>query len=162
VLETGAERVSEKVRQVVRELRDQEKRSAVLARKLAGREAEALLSHGMSIDGVTVVADQITADTRDYLEATTDAVKSRLDRGIVVLGSVVGGKPAFTMAVTRNLRDEGFSANVILKEAVQRAQGGAAGAGGNAEFAKGGGNDASKVEEVLQAAVSLIRQRAEG
>jgi alanyl-tRNA synthetase len=161
-LETGVERVSEKARQVVRELRDQEKRSATLARRLAAREAEALLSHGMSIDGVTVVADQIAADTRDYLEATTDAVKSRLDRGIVVLGSVVESKPAFTMAVTRNLTGEGFRANVILKEAVQRGQGVAGGAGGTAEFAKGGGNDASKVEEVLVAAVSLIRQRAEG
>jgi alanyl-tRNA synthetase len=161
-LETGVENVSVRARQLVRELRDQEKRGAALARELAAREAEALLSHGTSIDGVTVVADQIAADTRDYLAATTDAVKSRLDRGIVVLGSVVGSKPAFTMAVTRNLTHEGFRANVILNEAVQRGQGGAAGAGGNAEFAKGGGNDASKVEEVLEAAVSLIRQKAEG
>jgi hypothetical protein len=65
------------------------------------------------------------------------------------------------MAVTRNLAGEGFRANVILNEAVRRGQGGG-GAGGTAEFASGGGPDVSRVEAVLQAAVSLIKQRAEG
>jgi alanyl-tRNA synthetase len=107
---------------------------------------------------VTVVARQIKADSAKYLESTVDAVKARLDHGIVVLGSVVDGKPAFAMGVSRDLKNGPFAANVILKQAASLAKGGA---GGNAEFAKGGGTDPSKVQDVLHTAVDLIRQRAE-
>jgi hypothetical protein len=44
----------------------------------------------------------------------------------------------------------------LLKEAAK----GRGGAGGNPEFASGGG-DPSKVEDVLTSAVELIRRRAE-
>jgi alanyl-tRNA synthetase len=105
-----------------------------------------------------VVADQIVAESTDLLEATTDAVKARLERGIVVLASVVNQNPQFTMAVTKNLTSEGYSAKLILNEAL-RASGG--GAGGQPEFARGGGRDASKVADVLHAAVDIIRRKAE-
>lgn len=159
VLDTRPEHLLKRAQHVMSELRAQEKRADALARKLAAREAEALIRDGTSIDGMTVVADQISAVSKDYLQTATDAVKSRLERGIVVLATVVDGKPQFTMAVTRNLKDEGFHANAILREAAQQAGGSA---GGNPEFAQGGGKDASKVDDVLRTAVDLIRRRAEG
>lgn len=158
-LETRPDNLIARAHQVVGEVRDLQKRVTALTERLAAREAEALVRHSVPINGFTVVADQIAADSVDYLQAATDAVRSRLDRGIVVLASVVEGRPAFTMAITRNLRDRGFQANTILREAAKQAQGGA---GGSAEFAQGGGKDASKVEQVLHAAVDLIRQKAEG
>ena len=39
-----------------------------------------------------MVADRITTDDPDYLEVATDQVKARLERGIVVFGTVVGDK----------------------------------------------------------------------
>jgi alanyl-tRNA synthetase len=151
--------VPARARQVMAEVRDLQKRVSTLTHRLAAREAEALVRQGMSIDGLTVVADRISADSMEYLEAATDAVKARLGQGIVILASVVDGKPSFRMAVTRNLRDRGFHAGTILREAARQAQGGA---GGDAEFAQGGVKDASKVDQVLHAAVDLIRRKAEG
>ena len=158
VLETQPENVLERAQQVMNEAREQQKRAVALGHRLAMREAEALVRHGLSINGMTVVADRIAADSKDYLRAATDAVLSRLERGIVVLGTVVEGKPAFTMKVTPNLSDA-YSADVILREAARQAQGGA---GGDAEFATGGGRDASRVDDVIQTAVDLIRRQAEG
>jgi alanyl-tRNA synthetase len=156
-LETRPENLVARGRQVMTQLRDAEKRIEALTQQLAAREAEALLRQSTSIDGMTVVAEQVRADSKEYVEATADAVKSRLDKGVVVLGSVVGGSPFFTMAVTRNLSQAGVQANEILRRAAREAQGGA---GGSAEFAQGGGRDASKVQDVLNAAVDLIRERA--
>ncbi|MBV9280133.1 MAG: alanine--tRNA ligase, partial [Chloroflexi bacterium] len=85
-LGTRPDRLVSRAQQLVHEARENEKRADFLARKLADREAEALVRGGLSIDGMTVVANRITADSTDYLKAATDAVKSRLDRGIVVLG----------------------------------------------------------------------------
>lgn len=155
-LDTAPDKLVERAEHVAAESRERERRVDDLTRRLAAREAERLVSEGMSIDSMTIIADRIPADTMDYLKSTTDAVKSKLDRGIVVLGSVVNGKGTYTMAVTRNLANEGYSANLLLKEATK----GKGGAGGNPEFASGGG-DPNKVEDVLTSAVALIRERAE-
>jgi alanyl-tRNA synthetase len=156
-LDTKPDTLTRRVEHLVTEEKERERRIEDLTRRLAAREADRLVRDGISIDSVTVVADRISADSMDYLKSTTDAVKSKLDRGIVVLGSVVNGKGTYTMAVTRDLAGEGYSANTLLKEAAR----GKGGAGGNPEFASGGG-DPSRVEEVLTSAVQLIRQRAEG
>jgi alanyl-tRNA synthetase len=78
----------------------------------------------------------------------------------VVLASVVDSKPAYTAAVTGSLAVAGYSARDILKEAA--AHTGAGGAGGSNEFAQGGGRDASRVDDLLRAAVDIIRKKAEG
>lgn len=156
-LDSKPEALVGRAEHLVIESRERERRIEDLTRRLAAREADRLVSDGIAIDSMTVVADSISAESMDYLKSTTDAVKSKLDRGIVVLGSVVNGKGTYTMAVTRDLAGEGYSASTILKEAAR----GRGGAGGNPEFASGGG-DATKVEDVLTSAVELIRQRAEG
>lgn len=155
-LESNPDNLVARAEHLVAETKERERRIEELTRRLAAREAERLVSDGIAIDSMTVVADRISAESMDYLKSTTDAVKSKLDRGIVVLGSVVNGKGTYTMAVTRNLATEGYSANALLKEAAR----GKGGAGGNPEFATGGG-DAAAVEDVLTSAVALIRQRAE-
>jgi alanyl-tRNA synthetase len=156
-LDTNPDTLASRAEHLMTESKERERRIEDLTRRLAAREADRLVSDGISIDSMIVVADRIPAESMDYLKSTTDAVKSKLDRGIVVLGSVVNGKGTYTMAVTRNLANEGYSANALLKEAAR----GKGGAGGNPEFASGGG-DPSKVEDVLSSAVQLIRQRAEG
>ncbi|MGH2442245.1 MAG: alanine--tRNA ligase [Chloroflexota bacterium] len=157
VLDAAQGTMLARVQQLVQNNKSQEKRLQQLTQQLATNQAESLLRGAHAVDGFELVAQRITADSQDYLEATTDALKSRLDRGIVVLGTVIESKPAFTMGVTPNLASEGYSARQILGEAARRAQGGA---GGTAEFAQGGGRDASKLDEVLNEAVSLIKQRA--
>ncbi len=157
-LQTRPEHLVPRAQQVLNELRERDRQIESLTRRLADREAEILIGKGIAVDGFTVVAHRISAESVDYLQAATDAVRSRLDRGIVVLGTVVEGKPAFTMAVTRNLNEAGYQARTLLNEAVRQAQGGA---GGSAEFAQGGGRDASKLDDVLRTALSLIRQKAD-
>lgn len=157
-LDTRPENLPNKAKQVMNDAHELQKRTEHLTRRLASQEAESLIREGTSIDGMTVVANRITADSMDYLKDATDAVKSRLDRGIVVLGTVIEDKPQFTMAITGNVKEAGFDAAKILREAVSHAKGGA---GGTQEFASGGGRDVSKLDEVLETAVILIKQRAE-
>lgn len=157
-LETRPDFLAPRAQQLNAELRERDRQVEVLTRRLAAREAEALMRDAIPVDGFTVVARRIEADSVEYLQATADAVRSLLDQGIAVLATVVEGKPQFTMAVTRNLNERGFQANILLREAARGAQGGA---GGTAEFAHGGGRDASKVGDVLETAVRLIRQKAE-
>ncbi|MGI8967862.1 MAG: alanine--tRNA ligase, partial [Chloroflexota bacterium] len=155
-LESRPDTVVQRAEHLLSQVRDQERRIAALTQQLALRDAETLLASARVVDNMTVVASRIQADSTAYLEATTDAVKSRLQCGIVVLASVIEGNPQFTAAVTRNLTEQGFQARAILQVAAKHVGGGG---GGNAEFAKGGGRDASKVDEALRAAVDLIERR---
>jgi alanyl-tRNA synthetase len=159
-LETRTDNLAGRAEQLVKQGREHERRIEELTQRLADREAESLVGQADAVDSIRIVADQIVADSTDFLEATTDAVKSRLERGIVVLASVVNRNPQFTMAVTPNLTSEGYSAKEILDGALKTHKAG--GAGGRPSFARGGGRDASKVEDVLHTAVDLIRRKAEG
>lgn len=159
VLETRPETLLERAAQVMAELRAARRRIEALSQRLAEQEAETLVKSGVSVNGFTVVADRVPVDSMEQLKAVTDAVKARLRQGAVVLGAVVEGKAAFTMAVTSELPAEGIRAGDILREAAQEA---GSRAGGRAEFAQGGGSDAASVDKVLRHAVELIKQKVEG
>ena len=146
--------------QVMEQARKDERRLQHLTRQLADLQADRLVEHAISVDGMSVVVDHINTDDPDYLEVATDQVKARLTRGIVVFGTVVGNKAAYSLGVTKNLNDEGYSAGTLLKEALEESNAGKG--GGRPWFARGGGEDASKVDEFLRTAVEVIRRKAEG
>lgn len=146
--------------QVMEQARKDEKRVQRLTQQIAVLQADRLVQNAISMDGLSVVVDRLTTDDPDYLEVATDQVKARLDRGIVVFGTVVGDKAAYSFGVTKNLNDEGFSAGTLLQEALQASHAGKG--GGRPSFARGGGEDASKVDEFLRTAVEIIRRKAEG
>ncbi|HZU11652.1 MAG TPA: alanine--tRNA ligase [Chloroflexota bacterium] len=157
VLDTRPDDILSRARHLVAEERALQKRIEDLTQRLARREAEDLVRRGLSVDGFTVVADRVAAENADQLKATTDAVRSQLERGIVLLGSVVNGKAQYVMAVTPNLAGTGFGASQLLREAARTVGGGA---GGTPEFATGGGS-ADKLDDVLRAAVEIIKEKAD-
>jgi alanyl-tRNA synthetase len=159
-LGTPPQNLVKRAEQVMEQARKDEKRLQHLTHQLAVLQADRLVQGAISVGGVSVVVDRITTDGADYLEVATDQVKARLERGIVVFGAVVGDKAAYSIGVTKNLHDEGFSAGALLKEALQESHAGKG--GGRPWFARGGGEDASKIDEFLRTAVEVIRRKAEG
>jgi alanyl-tRNA synthetase len=157
-LDTRPDILVSRARQVTAQLRDQEKRIEALTRQLAEREADALVDRLQKNGSVDVVSARITASDFEYVRAVSDAVKSRLDRGAVVLGAIIDEGPKFTLALTRNLKDQGYNATAILREAARQV--GIGGAGGTEDFAQGGGSDAAKLDALLATTVDLIRRRA--
>ena len=107
------------------------------------------------IADVPVAIQQLDVSSTDALRAAGDVLKSRLQSGIVVLASVIDGKPSFLAMVTPDLTKR-VSAGDIVKAAAQAAGGGG---GGRPEVAQGGGTDPSKVEAALAAARALIESK---
>ncbi|HZS93247.1 MAG TPA: alanine--tRNA ligase [Chloroflexota bacterium] len=156
-VETQPRNLVARAEQLAAQNREQEKRLESLTRALARFQAEALARESFSVDGFSVVAEQVPAESVDFLQVTADEVRRRLGSGIAVLGSLIEGKPAFTMAVAPELSRQGYAANKILRDAARSAGGGA---GGTPEFAHGGGRDASRVGDVLRVAVEAIKNHA--
>ncbi|GAC1396481.1 MAG: alanine--tRNA ligase [Chloroflexota bacterium] len=160
VLDSGADNVLQRADHVMALLRKQEQRIVTLTNRLAAMEADSLLLRARTVNNVTIVAEVISADSADYLEATVDAIKGKIDEGVVLLASVVGDSAQFRISVSPNLAATGVRADDILKEATKRVQGKPS-AGGTPQFAKGGGKDPAQMKEVVQTALALVRQKVE-
>jgi len=157
-LGTSPQRVAERATEITAELKQAERRlSRLSSQVLAGRAAE-LSSRAGNLDGVDhpgrLLVERVAVDSAEDLRVLTARTLQSLGTGVVVMGSVVEGKPQFAAAVSKDLTGQGYSARAIAQR-VGKAVGG--GAGGGADFAQGGGRDASKLDEGLTEAERLAR-----
>ena len=81
-------------------------------------------------------------------------LRNRIERGAVVFGSVFGGKPTLTVALSDAAVEAGLNAGTIVREAAKLMQGGG---GGQPHFATAGGKNCEGVEAAMTAAVEMIK-----
>ncbi|MDP2948079.1 MAG: alanine--tRNA ligase [Chloroflexota bacterium] len=128
------------------ELEGERKRAQGLERALATPAAQALAGEVDVVGGVSVLAARVDAPSQDTLRHMGDVLRHRLGSCVIVLGSVLDGRPAFMAMVTPDLVKRGLHAGHILKQVAAAAGGGG---GGHPEMAQGGGTDARKLDEAL-------------
>jgi alanyl-tRNA synthetase len=121
-------------------------------------EAEDLLSQAYEVSGVKVISSAVNASDMDTMRATGDWLRDKIGSGIVVLGGVFGDRPTVIVLVTPDLVDKGFSAGDIVKVAAS-AMGG--GGGGRPQSAQAGGRNPDHLPAALEAAVEVVRAKAD-
>ena len=134
--------------------------------KELAREIEKLKSKGAddSIDekdireigGVKFYSKQIDSTDVKEMRAVADMVRVKMGSGITMVSSASGGNVKLLVTVTKDLTKR-FHAGNIIKE-IAPIIGGSG--GGKPEMAQAGGNDASKLDEALKKAVSIIEASA--
>jgi len=77
-----------------------------------------------------------------------------IEPGVVALAAVVDGKPVVIVAANKDAQDLGAKAGDLVRLASQILGGGG---GGKADMAQGGGSDASKIADALQAITESLR-----
>ena len=75
---------------------------------------------------------------------------------MISVGGVSKDRPQVIVATTQQARDQGIKAGDLVKIAAQTMGGGG---GGRPDLAQGGGKDASKLADALQAIASKIAAR---
>ena len=155
-LQTAPADLQSRVAAVLEDLDRERKRASVLERALAKREADGLAGGAQDVDGVAVLASEVTASTMEALRGAADSLRRRIESGVIVLGSVIDGKPAFVATVSKDLTAEGYHAGNIIREVAKVAGGGG---GGRPDMAQAGGKDASKLAEALALALELVKKR---
>ncbi len=137
------------------ELDNERKRVQALERALAAPAAEALVGKVGAVDGIPLLTARVEAPSQDALRHMGDVLRQRLGSAVVVLGTVLNGRPAFMAMVTPDLVKRGFHAGHILKRVASAAGGGG---GGRPEMAQGGGTDAGKLDEALGLVKPLVKE----
>jgi alanyl-tRNA synthetase len=89
----------------------------------------------------------------EALREMTDWLRDRLGSAVIVLGAVVGERPAFVAVVTPDLVARGYHAGRIVKE-VATVTGGSG--GGRPELAQAGGKDSSQIAAALARVPGLL------
>ena len=149
--------VLERIERLLQEQRELEQQLQQLKSQHALGNVDTLVRDAIFVEEVKVVAACITDTDRDGLRRLVDALKNRLESGVVALAAVTGNEVAFVVGVTSDLvKERGLQAGKIISELTALADGRG---GGRPELAQGGGKDPSKVNDAIAAAPEIVKNQ---
>ncbi len=147
----------------VRELQDEigtlRRDNETLQRRLSMQSAEELLDARQDVDGVSVLASQVTVAQVEGLREMGDWLRDKMGSGVVVLGAAVDDRPVLVAMVTADLIERGLDASVIARGAAKAIGGGG---GGRPDVAQAGGKDASGLGQAMKLVPDLVREAVNG
>jgi alanyl-tRNA synthetase len=155
-LKTPASELEARIQDTLEELKTAQKRISELESAQALQLVPQLLASTTKISGLNVVATAVnTGVNAEQLRSLTTAVGTELGiDSVVILGAVIADKPLVMIASGASAQQQGVRAGELAKIAAQVLGGGG---GGKADFAQGGGADASKLSQAIQEAVAAIK-----
>ena len=154
ILRAQKDRVPEVVRNLQQQLRDTQKELTTLQAKMAASEADDLMKNAEDINGVRVLTAYLPKLEMNDLRTMGDSLKDKLGESVIVLA---GGetKITFVAMATDGAVKKGAHAGNLVREAAKITGGGG---GGRPNMAQAGGKDASKVQEALDKALSMLKE----
>jgi alanyl-tRNA synthetase len=111
------------------------------------------------VGDVPVLSALLPNADADTLRSMTDRFRQRYPSGVVVVGSVVEGRPTIIAAVTDDLVKRGLHAGELVKAVAQMVGGSG---GGRPNLAQAGGKDGEKLPEALAQVERLVREKVKG
>jgi alanyl-tRNA synthetase/REP element-mobilizing transposase RayT len=143
--------LDKKIEALLTHQKELEKQLKVAQQREASNAASLLLEEVKVINGVQVIIHNLGAADGDFLQAIADSLKGRF-KGVLVLGGAAGGAVSLLAAVSPDFQHD-FQAGKIIQQ-IAPIVGGKG--GGKPDNARGGGKDATKLEEALAKAKSLF------
>ena len=113
-------------------------------------------SEGTSI---RVEVSEVPASNVGALRKTGDHLKNQIGKGVVVLGSVIDGRPMVVVMATDDTVKAGIHSGNIAKAIAGRMGGGG---GGSPAVAQAGGKNADQLKDALGATEEIIRESLNG
>lgn len=157
LLKTPKTGLSERIEQLLLEQRELEQQIQQLKSQNALSNIDALVDGATLVEGVKVVASRIDKTDRDSLRQMVDALKIKIESGVVTLASVTGDDAAFIVGVTSDLvKKQGLHAGKLIQAITEIADGRG---GGRPELAQGGGKDLGKVDAAIAATAQIIENQ---
>ncbi|MCL4507123.1 MAG: alanine--tRNA ligase [Chloroflexi bacterium] len=152
-LNTNPDQVTEQTAKVLTVLSDTQKTLEKAQKELARAKFNEMLAEMHSVKNNPVLVAQTQVESMDVLREMTDWFRDKHPSGVVVLGAVIGEKPAIVVAVSKDLNSKGLDAGKLAREIAKLVDGSG---GGRPTLAQAGGKDATKLSAALAQATRLI------
>ncbi|WP_232695530.1 alanine--tRNA ligase [Brevibacillus daliensis] len=146
-----------RVEGVLAQLKEAQRESESLRTKLGNIEAASLTDSVQEVNGMKVLATQVSATDMDNLRGMVDELKNKLGSAVIVLGSAEGDKVNIVAGVTKDLIDQGIHAGKLVKEVATRCGGGG---GGRPDMAQAGGKEPANLQEALSIVPHVVEEQA--
>jgi len=144
-VETRLEELTQKIRQLEKELGQQKRKGAL-------SQLDDLFSQAQTIKGVKMVVGEVSNVDREGLRQLVDSLRQKLGSGVVALGMPEDGKVALIVGVTKDLTAKVHAGKLI--QALAKQVGGSG--GGRPDLAEAGGKDTLALKSALQSVPSLL------
>ncbi|AVO54942.1 alanine--tRNA ligase [Ectopseudomonas mendocina] len=146
--------VLDKLSALIERNRQLEKELEQLKAKAASAAGNDLAGSAIDVKGTKVLATRLDGLDGKALLALVDQLKNKLGSAVILLGGVFDEKVVLVAGVTQDLTAK-VKAGDLMRQAAA-AVGGKG--GGRPDMAQGGGVDASKLDEALALAATLVEQ----
>ncbi len=153
-LETGESTILTRIEEKNQKLQEQQEQMKEWQKRLAEVEMENLMQQASRVGDIKVVTGECQNLSPEILRQTAEKLKTKLEKGIVVLASIAQEKAFLVVACNQ----KELPADKIIKE-VCRIAGGSG--GGRWDFAQGGTSLPHKIDQALKE-VPLIIERILG
>ncbi|MGE4586435.1 MAG: alanine--tRNA ligase, partial [Mangrovibacterium sp.] len=127
------------------------------ARQAAAGLKQELKKEVRLVEGMSLIARQVEIDSVQSLKDLSFQLKGELDNLVLVLGTVIAGKPLLSMMISEKLvKEKKLDAGRIVREAARKMKGGG---GGQPFYATAGGKDAAGIQAAIEKAEALVLGR---
>ncbi len=143
--------LEKKIESLLAQQKALEKEVQIAMQRNASNAASELLPSAQTVNGIPLITHNLGDATGDFLQAIADALKGRF-KGVVVLGGGSVGSVTLIATVSAEYTAKVQAGKII--QTIAPIVGGKG--GGKPDNARGGGKDASKLDEALAKAKSLL------
>ncbi|HXT41627.1 MAG TPA: alanine--tRNA ligase-related protein [Candidatus Angelobacter sp.] len=144
--------LEKKIETLLAHQKELEKQVKITMQRNASNAASELLGRAQTVNGVPLITHNLGDADGDFLQAIADALKGRF-KGVVVLGGCSNNAVTLVATVSHE-----FTAKVQAGKIIQQIAPIVGGkGGGKPDNARGGGKDASKLDEALAKAADLLK-----
>ena len=154
-LRTTPQDVTQKIAQIMDNVRNLEKELGRLKSKLASSQGDELADQAVDVKGIKVLAVSLEGADPKSLREALDKLKDKLKSAAVVLAVANDGKVSLIAGVTADLTGR-LKAGELVNHVAQQVGGKG---GGRADMAQAGGTDASKLPQALASVKAWVEQR---
>ena len=153
-LKAGRATVLDKAATLVENNRALTKELEALKVKLASASGGDLLDEAKAINGVSVLAKKIDGADAKTLRDMLDQLRSRMDKGVILLAAESEGKIALSAGVTKNLTGD-IKAGALMQFVAPQIGGKG---GGRPDMAQGGGTDSAALPAALDSVYTWVEE----
>jgi len=143
--------LEKKIESLLTQQKALEKEVQLALQRNASNAASELLERQQTVNGIPFISHNLGDANPDFLQATVDSLKGRF-KGVVVLGGCGNNVVTLVATVSSDFTAKVQAGKII--QAIAPIVGGKG--GGKPDNARGGGKDASKLDEALAKAKSLL------
>ncbi|HKQ39100.1 MAG TPA: alanine--tRNA ligase [Verrucomicrobiae bacterium] len=144
--------LEKKMESLLAHQKELEKQLKALQQKQAAESARGLVAKAQTFGSVRAIIESLGTADGDYLQGVADALKGEF-KGVILLGGVANGAVALVAAVSPEFTSKVQAGKII--QTIAPIVGGKG--GGRPDNARGGGRDASKLNEALTKASEILK-----